>query len=1237
MADAKVYNGHTPADCARSTGLPETAVERLVSALGKGVGLLRSEHRDRAEEVLATQWRAAFHDRAGHLDEPRPYLLVAEALTDYLDAVSTYDPSGRAQLLAALANDWRPAMLGVGRPDANEQCTFVVTAFGHHGMPPPPPADTANLTGCLTAAIFGVVEPIRALHQSLGGGELTDPALRDLVALSLAAHALNAPETIWAAIDAAQPAAAQPASDNLVTTPGGLARVIVGTELRARGAIAAAENRRDKLRAADQSIQDDLRADRLSPATATQLGAVGISTEELQTMLSHQHRFAAASLWKKIILGSARRDIDGECDRIRARWRKVLTAADAAVDTERNNRTAAINGLGPLVEPFEPGPGSRFPEILRPRAGYVGNAPHPEPAGAESELSGRLHTLWSFRVLEDRDWTLPELTYTHPSVLIASDGTDLPYEQACRAVRDMILEKMSRLPPRRLRLTWIDPMGRGQSAGAFLELLEVDKELLDEKVWSEPDEITAALRRISDQMAYLEQRCLKDTYPDLDSYNRQAGSLAEPFQVVAVTGFPRGFTEDSAQRLRQISEQGSRLGVSVLLVTDPAVRPAFSTRPVQAHGYPVLVTNDSTAHSSGFPTWWHSNLLPFGRWVFGHKGKPHAPMDPDGEREPVWVPCTFPAFAPEAAGAIVEGYGKASESAANVVIDSAELVADRDELPAATTATSLDIPIGKRGRGNVVELELGKGLLQNVLVGGLPGSGKSSLFHTMITNAARRYAPDELEMYLLDFKQGVEFQPYANGALPHAKVVAVQSEREFGLSVLRGLKDLITSRSSLFKAADGGMSDNLAEYRERTGASLPRVLVVIDEFQVMFADDDQVAHECAQLLDHVVRQGRAYGLHTVLGTQTLRGHGAMSLLRGTLDQVAVRVVLKTSDADSRLFLADNNPAGARLTRPGEAIFNPDGGQPEGNIGFQVALTTDETRDSAIARERRRADAAGFTRRPLVFDGTREITVADDEQVGAWITHTAAVAKRSLRLHLGQSVAIGGSGAVELSRRAGRHLLVVHRETRFCTGGTLVGLITAVHSCATTPRVVIVECLGDDEDDADRLRSLAAWRGAVTWGRRRKLLATALADGAAEVRRRIETDEYAGQPWLVVINALQRARELTEEISYDGTGSPQQDLLTILTDGADVGVHLVVTADAVETVERRLGSGALSLFGARLVGQCSADASQRLLGSAAASRLGPAYALLDEPDDHRRETVRPFPVPDPNWVTAATQD
>src|SRR5262249_21846177 len=123
---------------------------------------------------------------------------------------------------------------------------------------------------------------------------------------------------------------------------------------------------------------------------------------------------------------------------------------------------------------------------------------------------------------------------------------------------------------------------------------------------------------------------------------------------------------------------------------------------------------------------------------------------------------------------------------------------------------------------------------------------------------------------------------------------------------------------------------------------MPRILLVVDEFQEFFVEDDRLSQEAAQLLDRLVRQGRAFGLHILLGSQTLGG--AYSLARSTIDQMAVRIALQCSEADAHLILSDDNSAARLLSRPGEAIYNDANGLVEGNNPFQVVWLPEGKRE-----------------------------------------------------------------------------------------------------------------------------------------------------------------------------------------------------------------------------------------------------------------------------------------------------
>ena len=232
-----------------------------------------------------------------------------------------------------------------------------------------------------------------------------------------------------------------------------------------------------------------------------------------------------------------------------------------------------------------------------------------------------------------------------------------------------------------------------------------------------------------------------------------------------------------------------------------------------------------------------------------------------------------------------------------------------------------------------------------ILVTGPTGSGKSTLFHVIITNLALWSSPDQVEFYLVDFKKGVEFKCYAAKKLPHARVIAIESDREFALSVLQRIDGELKRRGELFRRAG---SQDLAGYKRTAGHEpLPRSLLLIDEFQEFFTEDDAVAQEASLLLDRIVRQGRAFGIHVILGSQTLGG--AYTLARATLGQMVIRIALQCNETDAHLIMDDDNPAPRMLTRPGEGIYNDQAGALAANSPFQIVWLPEDERDAVLDR------------------------------------------------------------------------------------------------------------------------------------------------------------------------------------------------------------------------------------------------------------------------------------------------
>ena len=202
------------------------------------------------------------------------------------------------------------------------------------------------------------------------------------------------------------------------------------------------------------------------------------------------------------------------------------------------------------------------------------------------------------------------------------------------------------------------------------------------------------------------------------------------------------------------------------------------------------------------------------------------------------------------------------------------------------------------------------------------------------------------------------------------EVVAIESDREFGISVLQKIDAELKRRGELFR--DLSVQD-IAGFREKSSDNMPRILLIIDEFQEFFVDDDRVAQEANLLLDRLVRQGRAFGIHAIMGSQTL--DGAYTLSRSTMGQMAVRVALQCSEQDSYIILNEDNAAARLLSRPGEAIYNDAAGNVEGNSPFQVVWINEREREVLLKDLAVRDN--GQVREMVVYEGNKPIHLSNN--------------------------------------------------------------------------------------------------------------------------------------------------------------------------------------------------------------------------------------------------------------------
>jgi hypothetical protein len=491
------------------------------------------------------------------------------------------------------------------------------------------------------------------------------------------------------------------------------------------------------------------------------------------------------------------------------------------------------------------------------------------------------------------------------------------------------------------------------------------------------------------------QKYLRNEFETIDDYNAQAGELAEPYRFLVIADFPISFSAEAIQKLNSIASTGARCGVYTLIARD-----LRAPLPGGSH-IDELIANSVNLVQEGDRFLWKDEV--FERFPLALDAPP----------------------AEESLTDILNTVGRYAKDANRVEVPFETIAPKPEQFWTGDCTEELRVPVGRMGATRSQLVKLGKGVAQHALIAGKTGSGKSTLLHVLVTNLAMWYHPDQVEFYLVDFKKGVEFKTYATHNLPHARAIAVESDREFGLSVLQRLDAELSRRGELYRKL--GVQD-LGSYREASGQKMPRTLLIIDEFQEFFSEDDKLAQDAALLLDRLVRQGRAFGVHVLLGSQTIGGSSGLS--RSTIGQMAVRIALQTSEADSQLILGDNNSAARLLGRPGEAIYNDQGGLVEGNSPFQVAWLNDDKRETFLQQVQERVQREGVTHPEAnVFEGNAPADIAKNHKLEAVLTAPQWSATQSAApvAWLGEPVAIKDPTLVPFRRQSGANLLVIGQQ------------------------------------------------------------------------------------------------------------------------------------------------------------------------------------------------------------------
>lgn len=793
-------------------------------------------------------------------------------------------------------------------------------------------------------------------------------------------------------------------------------------------------------------------------------------------------------------------------------------------------------------------------------------------------------------------------TLTFPdrcSLLIQRDSDD--DGRSVRVLQDVMMRILTCVPPGKARFTIIDPVGLGQNFAGFMHLADYNDALIGGKIWTEPRHIEQRLTDLTEHMENVIQKYLRNEYETIDEYNEQAGEIAEPYRFLVLADFPANFSESSMKRLASIVSSGARCGVHTLIAMD--------TRQKMLEGLDIndLQRTSLTIHSTDDGP----------RWIDDDFGD--LPLVLEEPPQESFITRTLNLV------------GQESIEAGRVEVPFEVIAPPEDALWSLSTRSDFRVPLGRCGATKLQYLTLGRGTAQHALIAGKTGSGKSTLLHALVTNLALWYSPDEVELYLIDFKKGVEFKTYATHRLPHLRALAIESDREFGVSVLHRIDEELQRRGERFRQL--GVQD-LAGFRNAApNERMPRTLLVIDEFQELFTEDDRLGQDASMLLDRLVRQGRAFGIHVLLGSQTLGG--AYSLARSTLGQMAVRIALQCSEADSYLILSDDNAAARLLSRPGEAIYNDASGQLEGNSPFQVVWLPEEIRERHLSRLHDLPQRNGQVEPPIIFEGNVAADIHKNHALEQLLNGNGKPLAGETLAWLGDAIAIKDPTAARFRRQSGHNLLIVGQRED-AAQAMMISSMASIAAQSPSARFHLLDGSVADTDEAKLWANVTeCFAGRLEHVRVRET--PQIIQSLSEIlEQRQQSDRHDAEPIFLMVYGLHRFRDLrhTDDFSYSADDTPPSTdklFATLLREGPPLGIHVIAWCDTVNNINRTLDRQGLREFEMRVLFQMSPTDSAMLIDTPAAGKLGYHRALYYSEEEGRHEKFRPYAPPPQAWL------
>ena len=640
----------------------------------------------------------------------------------------------------------------------------------------------------------------------------------------------------------------------------------------------------------------------------------------------------------------------------------------------------------------------------------------------------------------------------------------------------------------------------------------------------------------------------KASFGSLKEYNKTADEMQKPYHFVFINNFPAGFTIETAEKLLIFINNGNaaKAGVFLFFSIDRNEKPKYGIDIDQFSKSTTCICQNS------------KNEYKIESLIF---------MGQFNTKFNIMLDKSLPSNVDH----IIDLINKkeVTETKISFEEDYQKRLKEGDFWK-DNTIEKIKIPIGYVNPKQEQYLEFSEDTnCYSGSVTGLSGMGKTVLLHNIILWGAMEYSPFELEYYLIDCKYGTEFNNYKD--LPHNRTLSADNNRNYIADMFAKLVAEIKNRATIFSNKPG--IGKIETYRKETGERMPRIIVIVDEAQILFENDDKIARTIRENLDKIVRQGRSQGVHALLCTQRI---GNITEMRQLIKDMNWRLSFKLQDEmDSILVLGDNRAL--KLKGKGNAIIKED----ENNTNFQVGMVNTGNISKYI-EDLNKTFAERYPNETLeekfIFDGNTSARIEKNEALkNNIINNSFKPNDKYCDVYIGEPAFIRNEHAkIRIRKQGGSNIILVGSDIKSAV--SIIGLVNyqLIRQSSEESKFYIVNCFNIDDEKYnsecfDFAKKYFPNQLSIS---KSKNITSVVDDIEVELRHRIDKydneEEIVGGRIVLSVAYMQNCRALKKDGYNDSPVTKK--LIRIIKEGAEYGIHVLLYSLTYQGVTDILGIG-----------------------------------------------------------------